>query len=166
MNRMSTFADAQTWITVVSLVASAALLGFFLLAPQLNYPLDTPQARHLVQLVVPPFLGYLAAAVRFVVGSPVKASILAARRLPPLFPLLLLGTTALYFAVLIFSTTSFYIANAPSLAYRHTTPMSFDDLSWAICGALSVQAATMGLLTAYVFGQETSAVSLGGKVKK
>ncbi len=157
---MKTFLDARRFVVTSSLVASGSLIGFFLLGPQLNFPLEAAQAKHLIQLAVPPFVGYVVTAVKVVTGGDNESTTLAGA-LPPLTALLLRGVLALYLLVILAALLAFYLANSTSLDQHSAARFAFDDLSWAICVALTIQAATFGVLTTYVFGKDTKPVSLG-----
>src|SRR5438132_56082 len=108
---MKTFEDAQRWIILASLSFVGGLITFILLGTQLNYPLDSVQARHLIELAIPPFIGYLSASTRFVIGQHGTDVRLGKRALPRHLPLLLKGSIALYSIILIVAFLSFYIAN-------------------------------------------------------
>jgi hypothetical protein len=154
---MKTAEDAQEWIVKTSLFSSACLIVFFLLAPPLlSFPLDPPQGRHLIQLLIPPFLGYLVMAVRSVVDHRTKSRSLS-QPLPKLFSLLLKGTFSLYLVIVIagllaffFSTSTLFVSN------RSISGFYFEDLSWAICAALSLQASTFAILVANVFRERSA----------
>jgi hypothetical protein len=143
--------DAQKWIVGASLVSSGTLIAFFWLGPQLNFPLETDQARHLLQLVIPPFFGYLALAVRATVAHASERERLASLRLPSLLPLLLKGTMFLYIAITILALVVFYLATSPSLTHHSSGRWTFEDLSWAICLALALQATTFAVLVSFLF---------------
>lgn len=159
---MKTFADAQAWIVKVSLATSASLIVFFFIAPTLlNFPLEPTDARHLLQLVLPPFFGYLALAVRSITSAKEAEGNFASDQLPRLLPLLIKGTNVLYLIIIVTALITFYFATSPALGRNRVgIPMHIEDLSWAICAALSLQAATFGVLTSFVFKQEFQPVSI------
>jgi hypothetical protein len=148
---MKNFLDAQKWIVGSSLLSSAGLIAFFWLGPQLNFPLETPQAKHLLQLAIPPFFSYIALAVRATLADGSEREKLASLRLPSLLPLLLKGTMSLYIAIIVLALVVFYLATSPSLAHHSGAPWTFEDLSWAICVALSLQASTFTVLVSFLF---------------
>jgi hypothetical protein len=160
---MKTFSDAQEWIVKTSLITSACLIVFFFIAPGLlNFPVEVQDAHHLLQLVLPPFFGYLALAVRSIVSDAKPKGEWGEQRVPRLLPLLIKGTNTLYLIIIVTALITFYLANAPSLGPKRLgTPVHFEDLSWAICAALSLQAATFGVLTAFVFRQDYAPVAIG-----
>src|SRR6516164_4337019 len=58
--------DARKWLILASLSMTACLFIFFLLAPTIGFPLTFSQARGLLEIVLPVFLGYLGSASHFV----------------------------------------------------------------------------------------------------
>jgi len=158
---MKSIAEAQEWIVKSSLISSGCLILFFLLAPSLlAFPLDSSQSRHVIQLVIPPFFGYLTMAVRSVLADE-KATSLLDTETPRLFPLLLKGTFVLYLVIIVAALVAFFVSTSTLFAAnRGITNIHFEDLSWAICAALSLQASTFCLLVAFVFKEKLSVVRL------
>lgn len=154
---MTTFLQAQKWIIWASLLSSGCLIAFFLLGPPLNFPLEISQARHLLQLVLPPFFGYLALAVRITVSHGGEGN---GAPLPDLLPLLLRGTMLLYSAIIVIALVGFYLANSPSTAPHSGGYWPFEGLSWAICVALSLQASTVTALVSFLFGRTAKDLAL------
>jgi hypothetical protein len=156
---MKTVLDAQKWIVWASLISSGLLIAFFWLSPQLNFPLENDQAKHLLQLAVPPFLGYLALAVRATLTHGSEREKLASVRLPSLLPLLLQGTMFLYIAIIILALIAFYLTTSPALIHHSGGSWTFEDLSWAICVALSLQASTFTVMVSFLFKGATPPTS-------
>jgi hypothetical protein len=159
---MKTIADAQEWVVKTSLISSGCLILFFLLAPALfAFPLDSSQSRHLMQLAVPPFFGYLVMAIRSVIADDQSARERATLFMPKLMPQLLKGTFALYLVIIIAGLVSFFVSNSTLFATnRSISSVHFEDLSWAVCAALTLQASTFGALVAFIFKERNTTVEL------
>ena len=61
-----TYNAARKWLVLSSLVMLAIYGAFLILAPVTPYPLEYEQARQLLQVIFPLFIGYLSSAVVFV----------------------------------------------------------------------------------------------------
>ena len=59
---------ARTVVIAGSLACSGGMLVFFILAPSLGYRIEWSDAMKAAETAVPPFLGYIGAAVAFVLG--------------------------------------------------------------------------------------------------
>jgi hypothetical protein len=58
--------DARKWLVLASLSMTAVLFVFFIIAPAFGFPLTFGQARGLLEIILPVFLGYLGSASHFV----------------------------------------------------------------------------------------------------
>src|SRR5208337_1230324 len=61
-----TIESARTWIIIASLALTGCQLMFFIVAPVVGFPLETPNNIELLRIVLPVFLGYLGSASHFV----------------------------------------------------------------------------------------------------
>ena len=64
--------EARARVILYSLLITAVLLPFFILAPAIGYPMSNEQAYQVVSLIIPVFLGYLGSGVAYIFNQPIK----------------------------------------------------------------------------------------------
>lgn len=139
---------ARSWIIKASLLLTTGLVLVFVITPALGFPLTFEQARGLLQIVLPVFLGYLGSATHFVFAS--KQPTAAALKLPEhLVALLIKGPIVVFViwcssAIVIFGYSNRIEAKAGS-------GMTLDMLASLIAGALGLLTTTSGVAVSYLF---------------
>ena len=144
-----TIDDARLRVIIYSLGITGILIPFFFLAPSLGYPLSSKQARVIMAVILPVFLGYLGSAVSFVFNHaqpPPKTNISSER----LLGVLLNGSVAVF--ALGFGALIFAFGHSNRAAALPGTGMSFDDFSTGVTTLMSIMTATIGAAIIPLFG--------------
>jgi hypothetical protein len=137
--------EARRWLILSSLIITGIQAVFLLVAPVIGVPIDFPKNLGLLQIVTPVFVGYLGSAAHFIFMSP-----------PPVVPvksqflgLLVRGPLIIYAAVVAAAFGAFTYSNRPGAAIGQG--MSVDSLGTSLTIALSLLAASTGVIITYLF---------------
>jgi hypothetical protein len=60
-----TFTSARNWLIIANFAAVTICGAFFIVSPALGYPLLFEQSMRLLQIIIPPFLGYIGSMYIF-----------------------------------------------------------------------------------------------------
>lgn len=141
--------QARTWLVTMSLVITSALFVFFILAPAFDYPLQFRQARALLEILLPVFLGYLGSAAHFLFRIDDAPEVVRDVRSPVLLALLLKGPIAVFTIAVVSALIGFGVSNRSG--QNDGTGMSLQDLSGLLALALGLLTVTTGVISAYLF---------------
>lgn len=140
--------QARRWLIFSSLILTGVQAAFLLVAPYIGVPLEPQKSLGLLQIVTPVFVGYLGSATHFIFLAP-----------PPPVPvnnqflgLLVRGPLLVYALIVLAALGAFTYSNRPGATLG--SGMSVDDLSTALTIALSVLAASTGVIVSYLFVAE------------
>lgn len=136
---------ARKWLIVSSILITGVQVIFFLVAPAVGYPLEYPKNLEILQLILPVFLGYLGAAAHFVFKTPVP-SVPAQNQF---LGLLIRGPILVYVLAVLAVVIAFGYSNR--IGAPIGPGMSVANLTTALAIALSILAATTGVLSSYLF---------------
>jgi len=138
--------EERRWLVSASLIATATMFAFFLVAPYVGYPLEPNQAQRVLQLVLPTFIGYLALAVPHYFGDKEPAETLQPtrdRRLLVRGPVIVFGICyLLLIGVFWYSNRA---TGIPGMG------MNIDTFAWFTSLLLAFLAAVTGLLAKKLF---------------
>jgi hypothetical protein len=151
-----TVENARKSLILSSLLITAVVLVFFLLAPALGYPLMFSQSLRVLEIVIPVFLGYLGTATSFVFRSSQRADVLEFRQgALPLARLLIYGP------IFVFSFALAAIVLAFGLTNRSESPpgsgITIDQLTASLSIVLGFLAVTTTVAVSYLFGGDGGA---------
>ena len=141
---------ARRWLILWSLVITAAVFVFFIIAPLTGFPLSFEQTRSLIQLILPVFLGYLGSASYFVFPRASRRA-----RYPSnseLIGLMVRGPVIVFAIVSVVAISTFGFSNRPSAVPG--TGMTIEMLSTILSAALGLLAVTTNVAVAYLFTSE------------
>lgn len=142
---------ARTWIILSSIVITGAITLFLFLAPALGYPLRQDQARRIMEIVVPVFIGYLGSASHFVFRELRKSPSTSSKiHHPKLAKLLIKGPIILWVVIVVGAFIAFGISNRESA--EPGAGWSVDELAAAVTFGISLLAVTTNVAVAYLFG--------------
>lgn len=145
--------SARKWLILSSLLITGAQGVFLMISPAI-IPIETTKSTALLQIVMPVFVGYLGSAAHFIFMAPP----------PPAVPVnnqflgyLVWGPLAIYVAFVVTAFVAFTILNRPGAIIG--AGMSVDTLSTALTWALSLLAATTGVVVSYLFVAQKAPVA-------
>ncbi len=140
-------------IVCYSLGITGCLMLFLLLAQPIGMRFDYlhEQNLRLIDVVLPTFLGYLGAASHFLFNAN------RGREVPPenvvLLRLLIHGPFVIFIIVVVALFVSYYISHRPLTTDEpRVDQMSFESLSRYLSICLGLLAATVGVISSYLFG--------------
>jgi len=144
--------EARKWLVVSSLLITASLLVFFLLAPALGFPLVFAQSLRILEVALPVFLAYLGSAASFVFRSASDADEAVFRRsTSSLTGLLVVGPVVVFAVSLLAIILAFGITNRPSASPG--SGINVDQLAAGISIILGLLAVTTNAAVGYLFGR-------------
>lgn len=141
--------SARAWIIKCSLAATFGVFAFVLVAPAVGYPLSfsNGDAVRLMEILIPVFLGYLAAASHYVFQHKPVAS--GDRELPRNAVTLIKVPLLVFSAVVVIALAMFGFTNRVDA--RPGTGWSVDLLAGIMALALGLLTATTHVAVAYLF---------------
>ena len=138
-------------LILMSLVSSACVFVFFLLAPALGYPLAWEQSIRLIELIVPVFVGYLGAAAHYIFQSTSGSTKVAP--MPELASLVTFGPLLVF---LIGSGVVLFVFGYTNRSSAFPgTGMNIDVLSAIFTALLGLLTVTTSVAISYFFSLET-----------
>lgn len=141
--------NARKWLVTASLIITGLLFLFFILAPAFHYPLQFKQARTLLEVLLPVFLGYLGSAAHFIFRVEGAPQVVRSVDSPALLTLLLKGPVVLFTIAVTAALVAFGVTNRPGL--NDGNAMSVQDLSGIVSLSLGLLTVTTSVLSAYLF---------------
>jgi hypothetical protein len=141
--------NARRWLIISSLIITAALLIFFIIAPTSGYPIRYDQAIRLLEIVLPVFLGYLGSAARFIFPANSKTRSKENSDLHPLANIMVRGPVIVFSLAAVSALTAFGLSNRRDAAPG--TGMDIDTLAGILSLALGLLAVTTNVAFAYLF---------------
>ena len=141
--------DARKWLVTASLIITGALFLFFILAPAFHYPLQFKQARTLLEVLLPVFLGYLGSAAHFLFRVEGAPQVVRSVQSPALLTLILKGPVVLFTVAVTAALIAFGVMNRAG--QNDGGGMSVQDLSGIVSLALGLLTVTTSVLSAYLF---------------
>lgn len=149
---------ARLWLVAASLLTSASLIVFFLLAPAVGYPLEFSQSLRILEIVLPVFLGYLGAAALYVFrASSADDDVVFRPAALPLVTVLVKGP------VLIFAIAAVALLVAFGITNRQNAPpgsgIGIDQLAAGMTAILGLLTVTTNVAVAYLFRGHSSTSS-------
>jgi hypothetical protein len=137
--------EARRWLILSSLVITGLQAVLLLVAPVIGVPLEYPKNLDLLQIVTPVFLGYLGSAAHFIFIAPTPTVPVNSKFLG----MLVRGPIIIYLAIVVASFAAFTYSNRPGAVLGQG--MSVDSLGTSLTIALSVLAASTGVIISYLF---------------
>jgi len=144
--------NARKWLITSSLRITGAVFVFFVIAPAVDFPLTFPQARGLLEIVLPVFLGYLGSASHFVFSRRTRRKPIPMNRSPELVSLLIRGPVIVFAVVSICAIAVFGYSNR--ISAKAGSGMSLDVLASLLSAALGLLAVTTNVAASYFFAAE------------
>jgi hypothetical protein len=151
-----TIERARKVVILASLIITGVQMLFLIVAPSVGFPLSYPKNLDLLQIVSPVFLGYLGAATHFIFRNP-----------PPTVPaqneylgFLVIGPLVIYVMAVGGAFAAFGYSNRVGAALGEG--MTQDNLATALSFALSLLAATVGVISSYLFVAQRNAAEDDG----
>lgn len=141
--------DARKWLILASLSMTAVLFVFFLIAPAVGFPLTFPQARGLLEIILPVFLGYLGSASHFIFSQGSGRSGRGADLPREMVTLLIRGPVVVFAAISVCAIGVFGYSNRIEAPVG--SGMSLDTLASFLSAALGLLAVTTSVASAYLF---------------
>lgn len=141
--------DARKWLVTASLIITGALFLFFILAPAFHYPLQFKQARSLLEVLLPVFLGYLGSAAHFLFRVEGAPQVVRSVQSPALLTLLLKGPVVIFTIAVTAALIAFGVMNRSG--QNDGGGMTIQDLSGILSLALGLLTITTSVLSAYLF---------------
>ena len=153
-----TYDTARTRIILFSLAVTGSLLPFLFIGPAVGYPLQPPQARQLIAVIIPVFLSYLGAGIAYVFkGTPAEPEPNPERR--SLLGLLINGAFLVFTLCLLSLIGAFGYSNR--LSALPGTGMEFTEFAAGMTAILGILTSTVGASMVYLFGQAAAAPAAG-----
>jgi Na+/citrate or Na+/malate symporter len=140
--------SARRWLLVTTLCFTLAVLLFFMLAPAFGYPLEFSQSLHLLEIVLPVFLGYLGYGALYVFrprSSHSESSV--EPEASDLMPIMIVGPLLVFAIAAIALIVAFGIMNSRDTGGG----MSVEQLSGALSTILGLLNATTNVAVAFLF---------------
>lgn len=144
MNRHS----ARVWIIKASIVCTAITLALFGIAPVFDV-LNWSDSRRLLEIIIPPFMGYLGMASHFVFKEKTSDTAPLNTKETELLNLLVKGPFYLFAIAVVITCIAFVYTNAPSASAG--TGMSVDNLATSLSAALALLAVTTNIIVTRLF---------------
>lgn len=144
-----TIHKARVWLIYTSLVTTAAIFVFFLIAPAVGYPLVFEQSVRLIEIVLPVFLGYLGTATHFIFGGSHSDPKPGTKNLNELLGILVRGPVIVFILASCAALISFGISNSPTAPPG--SGMSLDLLAGILAAALGVLTISTSVLVSALF---------------
>ena len=141
--------DARKWLILASLGMTACLFVFFLVAPTIGFPLTFSQARGLLEIVLPVFLGYLGSASHFVFSHRSKLKRQQAEASQEMTILLIRGPVIIFALICACAVAVFGYSNRIEAPVG--SGMSLETLASFLSAALGLLAVTTSIASSYLF---------------
>jgi hypothetical protein len=139
---------ARRWLIFSSLVLTGIQAAFLLVAPYIGVPIEPQKSLSLLQIVTPVFIGYLGSASHYIFRTPPPRVVVNNQFLG----LLVRGPIFVYVVIVVAAFGAFTYSNRPGAQIG--SGMSAENLSTALTIALSVLAASTGVIVSYLFVAE------------
>lgn len=134
--------NARGWLIVSNFALATVAVLFFLIAPELHYPLKPEEARDMLEIVAPVFVGNLAAGAAYAFrAKQVDASVLNS-----LTSYFIKGTPVVVAILSIALTVAFGLAAIPGFP-----PMELTLFKFYLVTILSIMTATTGAAITALF---------------
>lgn len=148
--------DAERrWLIMASLGVTIATFAFFLLAPELGYPIYDPDHYAIIRLVVPVFMGYLGLATQYVFGDREPSNTRVSKERMKLIRLMVRGPIYAFVVIMVVVIVAFGLSNRPGIASGDG--MKPTELASIVTALLALLAATTNAAAAYLFKTEKGA---------
>ena len=152
-----THEEARHWLISKSLLLTTVLFVFLVVAPFAGFPLDAKSNDpvHLLEILIPVFVGYLGSAAHFVFGSGgVQTS--RGKKLSANAVLLIKGPVLAWSIMSAAALITFGLSNRMGVPVG--SGMTFQLLSGTLTVALSLLTATTNIAVAFLFKSEVAKV--------
>lgn len=149
----------RRWLIVASLGVTIATFAFFLLAPEMGYPIYDPDHYSIIRLIVPVFMGYLGLATQFVFGDREPSHVRVSKERMKLIRLMVRGPIYSFVFVMILVVIAFGLSNRPGSASGDG--MKPTELASIVTALLALLAGTTNAAAAYLFKTEKGADNAG-----
>lgn len=148
---MKTISFARNFLVISSIATLIVVMVVFALGPAFGFPLSYGQSFLVVKQIVPVFIAYLAQATYFVSR---QTRIIRSNKIreKSLLPILVISPFLIFFVVFSAVSAAFFLSN--SIDAPPETGMSFARFMDWISILLGIFAATVSVLTAWLFGGE------------
>jgi hypothetical protein len=151
--------EARKWLLTASLVMTAGVFVFFLVAPAVGYPLTFGQARGFLEIIIPVFLGYLGSGSHFIFTNRSQRSSPKIDVSSELAALMIRGPVIVFAVMCVCAIAVFGFSNRIEAPIG--SGMSIDMLAGFLSAALGLLAVTTNVAISYLFATGEKRVKAG-----
>ncbi len=144
-----TFDKARYWLVLTSFVTTGVVFIFFVVAPSTGFPLSFGQARGLLEIIVPVFVGYLASAAHYTFSRNMAKKRASNGVSDKLTSIMIRGPIVVFIVACFVAIVTFGYSNRPSAPSGNG--MSIESLAWVISGGLGLLSVTTNVAVTYLF---------------